>query len=92
MVMTVTPDNSVQPYIVQRPMWFLGRVCGVGDMLHLPRSAAVEMQAAGKVRRAEAADLQSAPAAAQDAPAQPPELDAPAAPVRRKRPPAEVMP
>lgn len=49
MVMTANPDNTLRPYRVLRAMWFLGRVCAVGDVLQLPRTTAAELQAAGKV-------------------------------------------
>ncbi len=51
-MMTLQPDNSLGAYRVTRAMFYMGRVCAVGDELRLPRSLAVELQAAGKVEPA----------------------------------------
>lgn len=49
MVMTLAPDNTLQPCRVLRAMFFAGRVAAPGDELRLPRSTAYELRAAGKV-------------------------------------------
>jgi hypothetical protein len=69
-MMTLQPDNTLRPYCVTRPMWYMGRACAVGDVLRLPRSLAADLQAAGKVAPApEPAPEPAESAAAQPAPA-----------------------
>ena len=75
MVMTLAPDNTLQPCRVLRAMFFAGRVAAPGDDLRLPRSTAYELRAAGKVEFVAAAAE----------PAEPP----PAAPRGRRAPKAD---